>query len=62
MLKFGAVGALMSGSGSTVFGLFDSLRTAEKARQALNREKTDKNCQLFLVDPILEEDLKLIDV
>jgi len=62
MLKFGAVGALMSGSGSTVFGLFDNAGTAKTARQALNRDKANKNWQLFLVDPILEGDLKLIDV
>jgi 4-diphosphocytidyl-2-C-methyl-D-erythritol kinase len=62
MLKFGAVGALMSGSGPTVFGLFDNAETAKTARQALSREKADKNWQLFLVNPILEGDLKLIDV
>jgi 4-diphosphocytidyl-2-C-methyl-D-erythritol kinase len=62
MLKFGAVGALMSGSGSAVFGLFDSAQKAKKARQALDRDKADENWQLFLVDPILEADLKLIDV
>jgi len=62
MLKFGAVGALMSGSGSAVFGLFDNAKTAKTARQALNRDKADKNWQLFLVDPILEGDLRLIDV
>ena len=62
MLKLGAVGALMSGSGSTVFGLFDNVATAKTAGQALNRDKADKNWQLFLADPILERDLKLIDV
>ena len=62
MLKLGAVGALMSGSGSTVFGLFDNVATAKTAGQALNRDKADKNWQLFLADPILEGGLKLIDV
>lgn len=62
MIKSGAVGALMSGSGSTVFGLFDNAETAKTARQALNRDNVDKNWQLFLADPILEGDIKLIDV
>jgi 4-diphosphocytidyl-2-C-methyl-D-erythritol kinase len=62
MIKFGAVGALMSGSGSTVFGLFDNFETAKTARQALSRCRAAKNWQLFLVDPILEGNLKLIDV
>ena len=62
MLESGAVGALMSGSGSTVFGLFDNARKAQTAKQALNRDKAVKKWQLFLVDPILEGDLNLIDV
>ncbi len=32
LLSLGARGALMSGSGATVFGVFDNLQTAEKAR------------------------------
>jgi 4-diphosphocytidyl-2-C-methyl-D-erythritol kinase len=32
LLGLGARGALMSGSGATVFGVFDNLQTAEKAR------------------------------
>ena len=35
LLAFGARGALMSGSGSTVFGLFASLRTLRVAQTAL---------------------------
>lgn len=61
MVECGAIGALMSGSGSTVFGLFDNAETAKTARQTLNSNKAHKNWQLFLADPILEEDLKLID-
>ena len=53
LLKLGAIGALMSGSGPTVFGLFDS---AEKAKSAGQRLSQEKNLQLFLVDPILEDD------
>lgn len=35
MLRLGAVGAMMSGSGPTVFGLFRDRDSAEKAREAL---------------------------
>jgi 4-diphosphocytidyl-2-C-methyl-D-erythritol kinase len=31
ILDFGAIGTLMSGSGPTVFGIFDNVKTAEKA-------------------------------
>jgi 4-diphosphocytidyl-2-C-methyl-D-erythritol kinase len=53
LLNLGAIGALMSGSGPTVFGLFDNVETAKSARQRL---MMDKDMQLFLVDPILEAD------
>lgn len=43
LLSQGATGALMSGSGSTVFGLFPSRREAEAAQRALSREK-DWSC------------------
>jgi 4-diphosphocytidyl-2-C-methyl-D-erythritol kinase len=35
LLTLGAEGALMTGSGPTVFGLFSDLQTAERAKQAL---------------------------
>ncbi len=53
LLNLGAIGALMSGSGPTVFGLFDNAETAKSAGQSL---AVDKDFQLFLVDPILEAD------
>jgi 4-diphosphocytidyl-2-C-methyl-D-erythritol kinase len=53
LLNLGAIGALMSGSGPTVFGLFDNAETAKSARQRL---AVDKDLKLFLVDPILEAD------
>ncbi len=62
LLKLGAVGALMSGSGPTVFGLFGNAETAETARQALSCDQVDQDVKLFLADPILDADLKLIDV
>lgn len=43
LLSQGATGALMSGSGSTVFGLFPSRREAEAARRKLSGEK-DWSC------------------
>jgi len=38
LLREGALGSLMSGSGATVFGLFFSRETAQKAINAVNRE------------------------
>lgn len=38
MLRMGALGAMMSGSGPTVFGLFRDKDTAEKAREALTED------------------------
>ena len=35
LLTWGAMGALMSGSGSTVFGLFSDSHTAERAKQVM---------------------------
>jgi len=58
LLNLGAIGALMSGSGPTVFGLFDNAETANAARQSLAAEK---DFQLFLVDPILEAEPIFID-
>ncbi len=62
LLNRGAVGALMSGSGPTVFGLFNNAETAETARQSLSVDRKDQGEQLFLADPILDADLELIDV
>jgi 4-diphosphocytidyl-2-C-methyl-D-erythritol kinase len=53
LMNLGAIGALMSGSGPTVFGLFDNAETAKSAGQSLSQ---DKDLRLFLVDPILEAD------
>lgn len=43
MKRSGAVGAMMSGSGPTVFGLFDDCEKAQAAYEQLNREETAKN-------------------
>ena len=53
LLNLGAMGALMSGSGPTVFGLFDNAETAKSAKKTL---AADKGLKLFLVGPILEAD------
>jgi 4-diphosphocytidyl-2-C-methyl-D-erythritol kinase len=37
VLAFGAIGALMSGSGPTVFGLFESRNAVDHAHRALER-------------------------
>ena len=61
LLDCGAIGALMSGSGPTVFGLFDDTDTAKSAKQSLSCDAELEDTQLFLVDPILDSGPKLID-
>ena len=46
LTRAGAVGVLMSGSGSSVFGVFDS---RQRARQALCRLREEEGAQAFLV-------------
>lgn len=46
LYKFGSIFALMSGSGSTVFGLFESLEKAESARKSFDNYFT-KICLPF---------------
>jgi len=50
-VEHGAKGALMSGSGPTVFGLFSDPRKAEKAKQALGG---NKGWQLYLSEMIVK--------
>ena len=50
LLSHGAEGALMSGSGSTVFGLFSDDDKALSAKHAIDKKK---NWQLFLVDMLV---------
>ncbi|MDD3337679.1 MAG: 4-(cytidine 5'-diphospho)-2-C-methyl-D-erythritol kinase [Lachnospiraceae bacterium] len=49
MKENGACNALMSGSGPTVFGIFDDEEKAKQAKRALRRSKLTK--QLFLTTP-----------
>ena len=51
LLAHGALGALMSGSGPTVFGLFSDPRKAEEARQAIGR---NIRLNAYLADIICE--------
>jgi len=41
LLEHGAIGSVMTGTGSAVFGLFDSAETAGAAQKALKREYRD---------------------
>ena len=49
MMRNGALAALMSGSGPTVFGIFENKQAAKRAYAALNRGHLAK--QLFLTTP-----------
>lgn len=48
MMEYGAVLSMMSGSGPTVFGLFDSRKTAETAYEAMQKSGLAK--QVYLTD------------
>lgn len=50
MLDFGAFNAMMSGSGPTVFGIFDDVEKAETAKKEL--EQRDISDQLFVVSSL----------
>lgn len=49
MMDNGAIGSMMSGSGPTVFGIFDSPATAKQAVKAVRAAKLAK--QIFLTTP-----------
>ena len=50
MLDNGALGSLMSGSGPTVFGLFDDRKKAETAAEAIRRSKDAGD--IFITGPV----------
>lgn len=52
LLEEGALGSLMSGSGPTVFGIFDKRATAIKA---MNNLKSIKKLRLYITETICEE-------
>ena len=47
MMKYGAMGAMMSGSGPTVFGIFEKEDKAQEVCRLLKKEKAAK--QVYLV-------------
>lgn len=49
MIEAGALGALMSGSGPTVFGIFDSLESAKKAEEEIRSSGLAEG--VFLTNP-----------
>jgi len=53
LIKHGAIGALMSGSGPTVFGLFSDSDKARKASQSLYQK--NNNWQLYLAEMITQD-------
>lgn len=52
LINLGANGAIMSGSGSSVFGIFENSAKASNALESLKKEYT----QVFLCRPISEKD------
>jgi 4-diphosphocytidyl-2-C-methyl-D-erythritol kinase len=53
LLSSGAIGALMSGSGSTVFGLFKNAQQAEKACSALFTCQEGSNWSFFITELLI---------
>ena len=54
LVRHGAVRAMMSGSGSTVFGFFRRKREAERAAIRIKESEKGKECECFLTKPIQE--------
>ncbi len=52
LLGEGAVASLMSGSGSTIYGLFSKRRAAEEAYEQLRKECNDRGWEVFLARSI----------
>lgn len=53
LLKHGAVGAMMTGSGSAVFGLFADPERAQSARNALRNNQQSQNWTLYVADLLI---------
>ncbi len=54
LLRYGAVRAMMSGSGSTVFGFFRRKGVAEQAADSIVKSKKGKGCECFVAAPLQE--------
>jgi 4-diphosphocytidyl-2-C-methyl-D-erythritol kinase len=53
LLAHGAAGAMMSGSGSSVFGLFETHKRANSAYSALCSQKQSQNWALYVADLLI---------
>lgn len=56
LLENGALTAAMTGSGSAVFGIFDNLSEAEKAKEVLSRRYSDA----FLANPVSSDEVRKV--
>ena len=52
LIKQGALGACMSGSGPSVFGIFETREQAENARQAFLHTESASGCRSFVCTPV----------
>ncbi|MDE0332910.1 MAG: 4-(cytidine 5'-diphospho)-2-C-methyl-D-erythritol kinase [Nitrospinae bacterium] len=52
LVCYGAVRAMMSGSGSTVFGFFRRKKDAERAAIRIKKSKIGGKCEIFLTTPL----------
>ena len=52
LCRYGAAGALMSGSGSTVFGVYSNKRAAEDSMTAMQKDLARRGWQSFLVSTL----------
>ena len=51
LLRHGALGAMMSGSGPTVFGIFTDENSAKKAAEAIKKE-VSRQCLVFFAQSL----------
>lgn len=56
MMKYGAMGAMMSGSGPTVFGIFEKEDKAQEVCRLLKKDKAAKQVYLVHGNKDLDED------
>ena len=54
LIRQGAVRAMMSGSGSTIFGFFRRKGEAERAAIRIRKSEKGENCECFLTTPLQE--------
>ena len=54
LVRHGAARAMMSGSGSTIFGIFRRKGEAERAANRIKKNEKGKECECFLATPLQE--------